>query len=67
MLCDRKPDSTVIPKCQIGFTMFASLPLMQSVNNLAVKTTIFTAGLLKNKEEWETNPDKWEPKGIHSS
>jgi hypothetical protein len=67
MLCDRKPESTVIFKSQIGFTMFATLPLMQCVNNLAVKTTILTTALLRNKEEWETNPEKWEPKGIHYS
>ena len=67
MLCDRKPEVTCIYKSQIGFTMFATLPLMQCVNNLASKTAVFTTELLKNNEEWETNHEKWEPLKIREN
>lgn len=47
--------------------MFATLPLMQCINNLATKTSVLTTELLRNKEEWENNHDKWEPAKVREN
>lgn len=67
MMCDRDRNVTYIPKTQPGFIAFASLPLMTVISTIVPETLFIREQLLRNKEQWEENPDFWEPGDVYQS